>query len=104
MSSGLAMARAPALQPWTLIAAGVATVMEAKLSSAASFLPLFFYCVIASSSYLAMDIYTGPRPREGAVPGRFQAWTAGHTDQVIIWVALLLGVWLNVISLYLVLS
>ena len=56
MSPWFAMGLAPALQPWALLGAGAATVMEAKLSSAASFLALFFYCVIASSSYLAMEI------------------------------------------------
>ena len=33
MSPWFAMGLAPALQPWTLIAAGAATVVEAKLSS-----------------------------------------------------------------------
>ena len=38
MSPRFAMVLAPALQPWTLIAAGAATVVEAKLSSWESYL------------------------------------------------------------------
>ena len=57
-----AMGLAPALQPWALIGAGAATVVEAKLSSWESFLALFGYCVLASASYLAMEIYTVSGP------------------------------------------
>ena len=90
---------------WVLLGAGAATVVEAKLSSAASFLALFFYCVIASSSYLAMEIYTGLRPqRSRQFLARFRAWIDGHTDQVMIWGSLILGLWLIAPSLRLVLS
>ena len=62
MSPWFALGLAPALQPWVLIGAGAATVVEAKLSSWESFLALFLYCVLASSSYLAMEIYAIVRP------------------------------------------
>ena len=55
MSPWFAMGLAPALQPWVLISAGAATVVEAKLSSAGSYLALFLFCVPASASYLATD-------------------------------------------------
>ena len=54
MSPWFALGLAPTLQPWVLIGAGAATVVEAKLSSWESFLALFLYCVLASASYLAM--------------------------------------------------
>jgi hypothetical protein len=47
-----------------LIGAGAATVVEAKLSSWESFLALGLYCVLASSSYLAMEIYAIVRPAQ----------------------------------------
>jgi len=50
------------VQPGALISAGAATVMKAKLSSWESYLALFGFCVLASSSYLAMEIYAGLRP------------------------------------------
>ena len=50
MSPWFAMVLAPTLQPWVLIGTGAATVVEAKVSSWASFLALFLYCVLASST------------------------------------------------------
>jgi threonine/homoserine/homoserine lactone efflux protein len=85
MSPWFAMGLAPALQPWVLIGAGAATVVEAKLSSWESFLALFVYCVLASASYLALEIYAIARPgRAQALLGRTRTWIDTHTDQVII--------------------
>jgi hypothetical protein len=63
MSPWFALGLAPALQPWVLIGAGAATVVEAKLSNWESYLVLILYCVLASSSYLAMEIYAVFRAR-----------------------------------------
>ena len=62
MSPWFAMVLAPTLQPWLLIGAGAATVVEAKLSSWQSYLALVGFCVLASASYLAMETYAGLRP------------------------------------------
>ncbi len=105
MSPWFAMGLAPALQPWGLIAAGAATVIEAKVSTWESYLALFLYCVLASSSYLAMEIYAAVRPDQSqAFLARFRAWMNTHTDQVIIWGSLILGFWLIANSLYLIVS
>ena len=64
MSPWFAMILAPTLQPWVLIGAGAATVVQAKLDSWQSFLVLVFYCLLASSTYLAMEIYAVIRPAE----------------------------------------
>ena len=105
MSPWFAMALAPTLQPWVLIGAGAATVVEAKLSTAASFLALFFYCIVASASYLGMEIYASIRPRQSQeFLASIQAWIAAHTDQVIIWGSLIIGLWLIGNSLYIVLD
>ena len=102
MSPWFAMALAPTLQPWALIGAGAATVVEAKLSSWESFLALFGYCVLASASYLAMEIYAIARPDQSkALLARFRAWINEHTDQVIIVGSLLIGFWLIGDSIYL---
>jgi len=79
MSPWFALGLAPALQPWALIGAGAATVVEAKLSSWESFLALFLYCVLASASYLAMEIYTVFRPdRSQAFLTSARTWVDAH--------------------------
>jgi Sap, sulfolipid-1-addressing protein len=101
MSPWFAMGLAPLLQPWGLIAAGVATVINAKLSSAASYVALFVFCVIATSSYITLEIYAGFQPEASqAFLARIRAWIDGHTDQVIIIGSLLLGFWLIGNSIY----
>jgi threonine/homoserine/homoserine lactone efflux protein len=105
MSPWFALALAPTLQPWVLIGAGAATVVEAKLSSWQSFLALAFYCVLASSSYLAMEIYAVVRPAKSqALLTRCRAWIDSHMDQAIIVGSLLIGFWLIGDSIYLIVS
>jgi threonine/homoserine/homoserine lactone efflux protein len=102
MSPWFAMALAPTLQPWVLIGAGAATVVEAKLTSWESFLALVLYCLLASASYLAMEIYAVVRPDQSqALLGRFRTWINDHTDQGIIVGSLLIGFWLIGDSIYL---
>jgi threonine/homoserine/homoserine lactone efflux protein len=101
MSPWFAMVLAPTLQPWVLIGAGAATVVEAKLSSWASYLTLFLYCVLGSSSYLAMEIYAVVRPGETrAFLARCRTWIDAHTDEVIIVGSLIIGFWLIANSIY----
>jgi hypothetical protein len=105
MSPWFATGIAPLLQPWGLIAAGVATVMNAKLSSAASYVALFAFCVIATSSYLTLEIYAGFRPEQSrALLARIRTWVETHTDQVIIIGCLVLGFWLIGKSIYLIVA
>ena len=103
MSPWFAMVLAPALQPWVLIGAGAATVVVAKLSSWESYLVLFLYCVLASSTYLAMEIYAVFRPAQSrAFLASFQAWIDDHTDQAIVLGSLIIGLWLIANSLSLI--
>ena len=86
MSPWFAMVLASTLQPWALIGAGAATVVEAKLSSWESFLALVGFCVLASASYLAMEIYAGLKPdKSQALLARFRTWIGAHAQPVIIW-------------------
>ena len=105
MSPWFALGLAPTLQPWTLIAAGAATVVEAKLSSWESYLALFGFCILGSASYIAMEIYAGFRPDQSqAFLAKFRTWMETHTDQVIIIGCLLLGFWLIASSIYYVIE
>ena len=79
--------------------------MAAKLSNWASDLTLAAFCVLASSSYLALEIYAGIKPEQSqAFLARFRTWLDAHTDQVIIVGSLLLGLWLIAKSIYLIVS
>ena len=93
------------MQPWVLIGAGAATVVEARLSNWASDLTLAAFCVLASASYLGLQIYAGFRADQSqASLARFRAWIDNHTDQLIIAGGLLLGFWLIGKSIYLIVS
>jgi hypothetical protein len=105
MSPWFALALAPMLQPWLLVGAGAATVVEAKLSSWESFLALALYCLLASSSYLAMEIYTVVRPAQSqALLTKCRTWIDSHTDQAITVGSLIIGFWLIANSIYLIIS
>jgi hypothetical protein len=92
------------LQPWTLVAAGAATVLDAKLATAGSYLALVLFCLLASSSFLYLQLYATFVPaRAGVRLERMRAWLDSHQDQVIIAVCLLLGFWLAGKSIYLLL-
>lgn len=83
------------VQPWPLVAATAAIVVEAKLSSEETYISLFLFCLIATSSVLVMEIHAVFRPeRSRALLARVKAWIDTYTDQAIIIVSVLLGLWL----------
>jgi threonine/homoserine/homoserine lactone efflux protein len=93
------------LQPWTLVAAGASTLVEAKLDTAASYLVLVLYCLLATSSYLYLELYaTFAGADADARLERMRAWLDAHQDQVIIANSQLLGIWLAGKSIYLLVS
>jgi threonine/homoserine/homoserine lactone efflux protein len=90
------------LQPWVLVAAGAATVAQAKLSTAADYLTLLGFCLLATSSFLYLELYATFTPEAAAARlRRLRAWLDTHEDQVIVAVFLLLGFWLAGKSIYL---
>ena len=93
------------LQPWTLVAAAAATVAQAKLTSAGSYLALVLFCLLATSSFLYLELYTALAPAAaGARLDRLRTWLESHQDEVIVAVCLLLGFWLAGKSIYLLVS
>ena len=105
MSIWFAIALGPLTQPWGLVAAGVATIMEAKLSSWESPIALILFCLVATATYLVMEIYVGFWPTKGrATLTGLRSWLDNNTDKVIIVVSLVLGFWLIGNSIYLVVS
>jgi len=105
MSLWYAAALAPLTQPWGLIAAGAATVTEAKISSVQSGLALAFFCLVSCASYLGLECYAVFRPDDAErVLKNARAWIDDRTPQLIIWVSLVLGLWLIGKSTYLLVA
>lgn len=89
------------LQPWGLVAAGAATVVNAHVSSAASYLALVGYCLLATSSLLVMELWATWRPEVArARLAALRAWMNRHQEQVLVTLALALGLWLMGKSIY----
>ncbi|MEU5209109.1 GAP family protein [Streptomyces sp. NPDC020742] len=89
------------LQPWALVAAGALTVVQANTSHLTTWLALFGFCLLATASLLATELYavfasTETRTR---LP-RARAWLEGHEQQAIVLICLGLGLWLTGKSLY----
>ena len=93
------------LQPWTLVAAGAATIVQAKLSTAGDWLTLVFYCLLATSSFLYLELYAVFSPAAASSRlKQLRTWLDTHLDQVTIAIFLLLGFWLAGKSIYVLVS
>ncbi len=93
------------LQPWTLVAAGAATIIGAKLSTPGDYLTLVLFCLLATSSFLYLELYATFAPAAAGVRlDKMRTWLDTHQDQVIILVFLLLGFWLAGKSIYLLVA
>jgi len=93
------------LQPWTLVAAGAATIVQAKLDTVGSYLVLVLYCLLATASFLYLELAAVFAPaKSGPQLERMRKWLDSHQDQVLIAVFLLLGLWLAGKSIYLLVS
>jgi threonine/homoserine/homoserine lactone efflux protein len=105
MSLWFAVLLGPLVQPWGLVAAGVAVITEAKLSSLGSYVALVLFCLLSVVTYLALEIYAALRPdKTQAFLTATRTWIDTHKDQVIIVVSLALGFWLIGKSIYLIVT
>jgi hypothetical protein len=83
------------VQPWGLLAAGVAVVVEAKVSSWQSAIGIAFFCILSTSTILAMTILSVYRPeRAEATLAQVKTWIDTHTAQIVVIVFAALGLWL----------
>jgi hypothetical protein len=93
------------LQPWSLVAAAAATVVQAKLSTAGDWLALVVFCLVATSSYLTMELYAAFAPAAAAARfDQLRKWIDTHQDQAIVVGALVVGAWLLGDSIYVIVS
>ena len=102
MSPWFAFLLGPLVQPWGLIAAGVAVITEATLASWQSALAFVYFVLLSAGTYLVVVLYALARPeRTRRAIASVRARISDHTDQAIIVISLVLGVWLIVDSAYL---
>jgi hypothetical protein len=91
--------------PWSLVAIGAATVVQAKLSTLGDWLVLVMFCLLAMSTFLVMELYAAFSPEAAqARLGRVRTWIDAHTDQAIIIGAIAIGLFLLVDSIFLLVS
>ena len=105
LSLWMAAGLAAFLQPWALVAAGAATVAQANLATVGNYLTLVLFCVLATSSFLYLELYAAFAPAAaGNRLVQLRTWLDSHQDQVIIVVSLALGFWLTGKNIYLLVS
>jgi hypothetical protein len=91
------------LQPWTLVAAVAATIVQAKLSSAGDVVTLVMFTLLATASFLVLELYAAFAPAAASERlGQVRAWIDTRQDQAIIVGSLVVGCWLLVDSIYLI--
>ncbi|MFD6967766.1 GAP family protein [Streptomyces sp. NPDC059949] len=96
-----AAALAVLLQPWGMVGAAAATVVQANLSHGASFVALMAFCLLATSTLLAMELYAVFSPDKAQRALRnMRAWLERHKEPAIVVTCLVLGLWLVGRSLY----
>ena len=83
------------MQPWAFVAAGATSIVKADTSKAESIVLLVLFCLIATSSLLAMEAYTvidGDAAR--AKLDALQSWVDRNRDKGIVILAVGIGAYL----------
>jgi Sap, sulfolipid-1-addressing protein len=95
MSPWAAAVIAAIMQPWTLVAAAAVTAAQARLSSAADYLALALFCLLATFSFIVLELYAVLAPAASTQLAALRNWLDVHGHEVIIIVCLVLGAWLT---------
>ncbi|MFD8632510.1 GAP family protein [Streptomyces sp. NPDC059533] len=89
------------LQPWGMVGLAASTVVEADLSHTESYLALMGFCLLASATLLAMELYMVFAPeRAHQALTNLREWLNAHKEPAIVVSCLLLGLWIVGRSLY----
>ena len=89
------------LQPWGLVAAGAMTVVEADGSDPTTWLVLVAYCIIATATLLAAELYAVFKPASALRRLReLRSWMQGHAEQAIVYGSVVVGLLLAGKSAY----
>jgi Sap, sulfolipid-1-addressing protein len=94
MSPWAAAVIAAIMQPWTLVAAAAVTAAQARLAGVGGYLALASFCLLATSSFILLELYAVFAPAASTQLAALRTWLDTHGKAVIIIVCLVLGVWL----------
>jgi hypothetical protein len=95
MSPWAAAVIAAIMQPWTLVAAAAVTAAQARISSVGDYLALASFCLLATSSFIVLELYAAFVPAASTQLAALRNWLDVHGNEVVIIVCLVLGVWLT---------
>jgi hypothetical protein len=95
MSPWAAAVIAAIMQPWTLVAAAAVTAAQARLSSAGGYLALASFCLLATFSFIVLELYAVLAPAASTQLAALRNWLDTHGNEVIIIICLVLGLWLT---------
>ncbi|WP_232542902.1 GAP family protein [Streptomyces sp. QHH-9511] len=89
------------LQPWGMVGAAAATIVQADLSRGTSIAALAFFCLLATSTLLAMELYvvSSPETARRTLLG-LRERLLRRKEPAVVLLCLLLGLWLVGRSLY----
>jgi hypothetical protein len=83
------------------VAAGAITVAQARVSAVGDYLALASFCLLATSSFAALELYAVRAPAAASIRlAALRTWLDTHGDQVIIVVCTAVGLWLTGQSIY----
>jgi hypothetical protein len=89
------------LQPWGLVAAGAVTVVDADGSHPATWLVLVAFCVLATASLLAAELYMILKPASARRRlHELRSWMQSHAERAIVFGSIVIGLWLAGKSIY----
>lgn len=86
-------------RPWN--GTGAVTITQARLSGAGDYLALASFCLLATSSFLVLELYSVFAPAASTRLAALRTWLDEYGTQVLIAVCLVVGFWLAGQSSYL---
>jgi Sap-like sulfolipid-1-addressing protein len=96
MSPWRAAAMGAIVQPWTLVAAGAITAVQARLPAVWDYLALVSFCLLATSSFVVLELYAVRAPEAARTRlAALRTWLEAYSSYVIIIMCLGLGLWLT---------
>jgi hypothetical protein len=95
MSPWTAAVIAAVLQPWTLVAAAAVTAAQARLSTAGDYVTVATFCLLATSSFIVLELYAMFAPTASTQLAALRGWLDAHGNELITILCLVVGLWLT---------